>query len=270
MRATRYLWGAITLLGGIALLSWGPVYAQQAFSVAAALEEAGDHRTHLRVAAAEVAYQRALDASPDDPAVIAAYANFKRTLGEYTKAIQLLGRAGELGADDQSLLYQLGIAHRYAKNYDAAATIHQRYIGLNPTTASGRLQLAYTEIVRGNRGEALRHLQVAEQLFGDDADNWRTAQLAFNYAQLGRRQDVMRLFDRLEEMETVSQAAWAMACIALGDYEQALQRLESAIGNPETIGGATSILYQLAANPFGDPALGGPQFQEVFGPLWGT
>ncbi len=270
MKLTSYVWGAITLLSGIALLASGPVYAQRASRVEAALEEAGDHRAHLRVPAAEAAYQRAFGISPDDPQVLVAYASFNRNLGEYAEAIRLLRRAAELSADDQFMLYQLGIAYRYAKDYDAAARVHQRYIGLNPTAANGRLQLAYTEIVRGNRGEALRHLQVAEQMYGDDADNWRTAQLAFNYAQLGRRQDVMRLFDRLGEMETVSQAAWAMAYIALGDYEQALQRLETAVSDPEAIGGAANILYQLAANPFGDPALGGPQFQEVFGPIWGT
>jgi tetratricopeptide (TPR) repeat protein len=269
MSITRYICGAITLLIGIALLASGSVYAQRTSSVEAALEEAGDHRGQFRVAEAEAAYQRAFDISPDDPSVTAAYGNFKRTLGEHAQAIRLLRRAGELGADNLSLLYQLGITYRYAKDYDAAARVHQRYIGLNPTAANGRLQLAYTEIVRGNRGEALRLLQVAEQIYGDGVDNWRTAQLAFNYAQLGRRQDVIRLFDRLEEMETVSQAAWAMAYIALGDYEQALQRIESAVSNPETIGGATNILYQLAANPFDDPALGGPPFQEAFNPLWG-
>ena len=79
----------------------------------------------------------------------------------------------------------------------------------------------------------------------------------------------MRLFGRLQEMESVSQAAWAAAYIALGNHEQALGPLEDAVTNPETISGAANVLYFLADNPFDDPALDGPRFQALFDQLRG-
>ena len=79
----------------------------------------------------------------------------------------------------------------------------------------------------------------------------------------------MRLFGRLQGMESVSQAAWSAAYIALGDYDQALQHFETAIASPEPISGATNVLYFVADNPFDDPALQDTRFQELFDRLRG-
>ena len=136
-----------------------------------------------------------------------------------------------------------------------------------PNSAGARQQLAYTELARGNRGEALRHFQVAEQLFGDAPADWRLAQLASGYAQLGRQNDAQRLFDALTRVGDASQASLALGNIAIGDYEQALQHLQAAVSTPQAVPGAVNTLSQIRANPSGDPALGGPVFQDVLAGL---
>ena len=241
------------------------------------IEEADRHRANLRVAEAEAAYQRAYAKSPEDPTVLVRYASFKRTLGAYDETIALLNRAEMAMANGAVLIggpeyLQLtkGITfYRTGVDYEAAAAIFQKFIEDYPDSAAYHLHLAFSEIGRGNQEDALKNLEIAEQLFGDRLISYRAATLALGYAKLGRTHDAMRLFGQLQAMESVSQAAWAAVYIALGNHEQALGPLEDAITNPETISGATNVLYFLADNPFGDPALNGPRFQTLFDQLRG-
>ncbi len=256
-----------------------PVLAQAATTIdfGPDIEEADRHRASLRVAEAEAAYQRAYAKSPEDPTVLVRYASFKRTLGAYDETIALLNRAEESMANGAVLMggpeyLQLtkGITfYRTGVDYEAAAAIFQKFIEDYPDSAAYHLHLAYSEIGRGNQEEALKNLAIAEQLYGDRLISYRAATLALGYAKLDRTHDVMRLFGRLQEMESVSQAAWAAAYIALGNHEQALGPLEDAVTNPETISGAANVLYFLADNPFDDPALDGPRFQALFDQLRG-
>ena len=272
--------GALLLVLAVALAS-GPASAQptraSTTDFGPAIEEADHHRINLRVAEAEAAYQIAFATSPNDPTVLVRYASFKRTLGEYDEAIRLLRRAEESIANGGVLLggpeylqITLGITfYRTGTNYEAAAAIFRRLLEEFPGTPAYRMHLAFSEMGLGNQIDALSNLQMAEELFGDHLNSHRGSVLALGYAQLGRRQDVMRIFDRLQAMQTVSQAAWSAAYIALGDHEQALELLETAITSPESIAGATNVLYFLADNLFDDPVLESPRFQELFGRLRG-
>jgi tetratricopeptide (TPR) repeat protein len=241
------------------------------------IEEADHHRANLRVGEAEAAYRRALAQSPDSPTVLVRYASFKRTLGEYDEAIRHLERAEELIANGAVLMggpeyLQLtkGITfYRTGTDYDAAAEIFQNFLEEYPDAPAYHLHLAFSEIGRGNHEAAFGNLERAEELFGERLIGYRAATLALGYGYLGRAHDVMRLFNRLQAMENVSEAAWAAIYVALGDHEQALGRLELAITSPEPIPGATNNLYFLADNPFGDPVLNGPGFQALFGQLRG-
>ncbi len=260
-------------------LNAGPVWAQAAtiMDFGPDIEEADHHRKNLRVAEAEAAYQRAHAKSPNDPTVLVRYASFKRTLGEYDEAIRLLQRAEEsianggvlIGGPDYLKLTWGITYYRTGIDYEQAAAIFQEFIEDYPDAAPYHSHLAFAEIGRGNEAEALSQLQIAEELFGSRLNSYRGATIALAYAKLDRHDDVMRLFGRLQQMESVSQAAWSAAHIALGDYDQALQHLETAITEPETISGATNVLYFLADNPFQDPELESARFQVLFNRLRG-
>ncbi len=96
--------------------------------------------------------------------------------------------------------------------------------------------------------------------------DWRIAQLADAYAHLDRRQDVVRLFNRLAEREKdrpVRQATRALAYLALENYEEALQRLEAAVDNPTPDLSDLLSLGDIKANPYADPVLEQPRWREL-------
>jgi len=200
--------------------------------------------------------------SPEDPDVLNSYGQFKRHTGEYLEAIRLGRLALQADPETSGRYYQLGISHRYSKNFGASASNLRRAIALNPTAGNAHAQLAFTEISRGNHSVALREFQAAEHLFGEDAPDWRIAQLAFGYSQLGRRGDVLRLYERLEGMDAVGHASWAMADVARGAYGEALGHLEAAVDSSGA-GGGSPLLGELRANVYSDPALEGPQFKSL-------
>jgi tetratricopeptide (TPR) repeat protein len=272
------LWTA-AIFGLSVVLNAGSAWAQAATTMdfGPDIEEADQYRLNLNVAEAEAAYQRARAKSPDDPTVLVRYSSFRRTLGDYDEAVRLLERAedsiangGVLMGGPEYLKLTWGITYyRTGIDYEQAATIFREFVEEYPDAAAYRSHLAFAEIGLGDEAEALRQLRLAEELFGNRLNSYRGATIALAYAKLGRSDDVTRLFGRLQQMESVSQAAWAAAYIALGDYDQALEHLESAIAEPESISGATNVLYFLADNPFQDPELDTARFQAQFDRLRG-
>ncbi len=224
------------------------------------------HMGNRRWAEAEQVFEQSLELSPNVPGVLVLYGRFNRYRGEYAESIRLFTRAVELDPNNPILQFHLGVTYRFAKNYDAAASALRIALDLNPAYPNAHAQLAYVEISRENLEEGLRELQIAEQLYGDGAPNWRLGQFANIYSRLGRREDVMRLFGELEERERqspVRAANWAVAYIALGDYEEAYQRLEAAVNDPTPASNDTIPLGNIKANIYADPVLEEPRFQEL-------
>ncbi len=221
------------------------------------------HTLNWRWAEAERAFERAYQSNPSDTDVLAAYGSFRRDVGQYAEAVRLFERAAELNPNASQT--QLGISHRYAKNYDAAATAFRQAIDLNSANAAAYTHLALTEISRGNSDEALRQLSTGEQLWGDSIPSTRLAQTALGYAHLNRPQEVERIFDVLQERDranddSVGNDSWTMTYLALGDYEQALQYLEALVS--ESAGGEW-LMGQVKANDLSDPVLEEPRWQEI-------
>ena len=99
---------------------------------------------------------------------------------------------------------------------------------------------------------------------------FRLSQVVHAYGQMGRREDALRMFSVFEESATqnaVGDAVWARSYIGIGDYEQALQRLESAVSNRVLTDFA--VLTAFASNPWNDPVLNEPEFRELLDNLWG-
>jgi tetratricopeptide (TPR) repeat protein len=170
----------------------------------------------------------------------------------------------ELDPNNDLFIYQQGINLRYARDYDDAYEALQIALSFKPAASNVHMQIAFTEIARGNREEALRKLDIAEQLLVEsNLDRYRAAQFAFGYSQLDRHDDVMRMFNRLTEIDQsdpIDDALWAMMYLALGDHEQALLHLEQAIDvqDPNIF-----TLAELKANAYQMPVLDEPRFRSL-------
>ena len=164
--------------------------------------------------------------------------------------------------------YQLALTRRYARDYDTAYEGLQRALDLNPSSFNTYYQLASTEVMRGNDEDALRALEIAEALYERiETEDWRLAQFAFAYSQLGRQEDVFRILIDLEELNErslVDDAVWAMMYLALNEHDDALRYLETAVNEqlPNMF-----TLAEIKANAFQLPVLEEPQFRELRGQI---
>ena len=202
--------------------------------------------------------------------MLAEYGRFKRNTGNYTEAIRFGARAVELDPFNIQAIVQLAVTYRFARDNEAAAQVYRRQTTLFPLTANGYSSLGVVEATRGNYEEAVRNLRRAEELFGENITQvFRYAHLAQGYGLAGEHQDAERVVSALTEraQETsIGEAVWALAYIALGDYDQALTRLRAAMAAPSSASYVT--LLEIKANPWADPVLDEPRFRDVLSGLW--
>ena len=180
-------------------------------------------------------------------------------MGEYDEAIRLLERLAEL--DPGRNHNQLGLAYRSTGNYEAAAAAVRHTIELQPENIGALADLATINMLQGNREDAMALLQTADQLVMDESGyGMDLPQLAEAYALLDRREDVERLFNRFQpRAREEGNVQWARLYLALGNYEQALQRLEAAINDPAS----ERAWGTIRANEYSDPVLDEPRFAEL-------
>ncbi len=180
-------------------------------------------------------------------------------------------RVIELDPNSVPLPFQLGLIYRDAAQWDAAAAAIRNTLNADPANLFANINLGWVEAARGNFAEAVRRLQLAEEVARPPAPVpvFRLAQMARAYALAGRPEDARRLFAQFEERalaEGVGEAWWANAYIAVGDYDQALARIESAVNGRVSVDQAA--LCAFAANPWGDPELERPEFRALLDGLW--
>jgi len=228
------------------------------------------HQANWRGTDAEQAFQRAVELSPNDLDVLLLYARFKRSRGDYEEAIRLMRRVIELNPNAANLPYQLGLTLRDAKQWDAAAAAIRETLSEASAALGVNINLGWVEAARGNTAEAVRRLQLAEELGRSSSIAvFRLAQMARAYAFAGRPEDARRIFAQFEERATqegIGNGWWAHAYIAVGEYEQALGRIVSAIR--ERVSVDQAALVNLAANPWGDTELEKPEFRQLLNNLW--
>jgi TolB-like protein/Flp pilus assembly protein TadD len=213
---------------------------------------------------ARAAFERASALTPNEPYILATYAQFNRYVGEYADAIRLSRRSVELNPNELFASVQLGLSYWNAHDYDAAATIFRRFVELAPVNQFGHLTLGFVEASRGNHDLAVTELQTAEQLARGELSALRLAQSAFAYSRIGREEDAARLFGVLEDLASdapVPEAVWAMAYCAIADYDEAHRRLVGIVDAPPV--GEQFALTQLKANAFRDPVLDEPRWLEL-------
>ena len=184
------------------------------------------------------ALERAFDLSPNDPSVLQAYALQLAYSGDAVSARRMIDRARELDPGSRSV--QLGLVHIALNDWDAAvAALHEITSIAGTPQPFAYLELGYAEGARGNHGEAIEAIRIAERLsVADTRPSW-IARLARAYARAGDADAARRLARVIQEKtgsQYVSATTWYVTSMALGDYDEAVTWLHAAIDRRDTYG----------------------------------
>ena len=181
------------------------------------------------------------------------------------QALTLALRLAELDPNGSNFAhYLIGLIQLHTYNYEAAETSFRKSLELNPGGANDQMHLARIEVARGNHAEGIRGLRTAEQLFqGQSFPTGWVALMAEAYGRADSPDDAARLIadlERREQAAPIDNADWAMAALAMREYEEAMRRLRAAIEARELTPG---VLQTIKANFYQDPVLEEPQWRAL-------
>jgi DNA-binding winged helix-turn-helix (wHTH) protein/TolB-like protein/Flp pilus assembly protein TadD len=183
-------------------------------------------------AAAEREYKRALELNPGFASVHFGYSTYLIARGRPEEALAELKQAHELDplshAIDLFAVFPFYYAPRPLRQYDRAIEELRKLIAMDPNFSSAHSLLGGVYLEKGMHDEAVEAHQKAWQL-GNNL--WDLAYLVRSYAMAGRRDEAQKALGDLRERarrEHVAPNWMAVACLGLGEKDQALTWLEKA------------------------------------------
>jgi serine/threonine-protein kinase len=227
------------------------------------------HGLFWRWREAEDAYASALALNPNDLEALNYYAIFLTSRGRYREAMPVAQRILELYSSKPGVgsLYNIWLTHVYSGNVDAALAVLDETLAVEPAQMPARINLGYVHARRGDAEEAARAFRRVEEFTEGRRSPNLTAGLAYGYSRIGYAQQAMRLFAELESVAreaSVGAGTWAIAHLAIGAEQQALEWLDSLLEKIENHEPDTGWFNTMAIkhNVAGDPVLDLPKFKE--------
>lgn len=178
------------------------------------------------------AMRTALDAAPDDPALLDMAATLVAALGRLDEAVAMHEFSTARSPVDPVAIYNLGLSYKYADRLDEAERAFRKLLTLSPDYAGGRYQLGETLLLAGRpeaaleawsgdtddayrlKGQALAHHALGNEALADEAlaalvENWGEqwpSEIAHVYAWRGENDAA---FDWLErEYQAYGAGGW--------------------------------------------------------------
>ena len=186
---------------------------------------------------ADAAYRRAYELKPNDEAILFNYGWFNSFTGRHAAAIAMAERGVALHPTLANPHRDLGVAHAYAGNADAAAKAMRDCIMLDARITICHIYLAFAQLRAGDLDGAAAELAAAERLFGANPTPATLSSVAHGFYRAGRREDAARLFARVQRHAAdggvVGAGSWPLGYLAIGDEEQAYAWLERAVAKIE-------------------------------------
>jgi len=183
--------------------------------------------------AASLAFQRAIDLLPDDPAAKVELAHLHRKAQRYDEAVQLYREAVRHRADDPDLHVHLGYCYRKLKQYPAARVEYAKAVQKDPNSYYGHLDLGWVLVKLKEYSAAEPHYLAAARL------NDKSPDPHYNLGNLYRREGapikaadayaaaVRRAPGDVQARLSLVRAAWrAHRPLVAKDNLQALRRLK--------------------------------------------
>ncbi len=223
------------------------------------------HARHRRGAEAQAAFQRAYQLLPYFPPILWLYTDFSRRTGQFARAVRLAEEAVALDPTNELSLFFLGNAQFFASQYEQAAATFHAHLELLPASGANLL-LARVEALRGNSDEALKYLQIEEQL-RPSPGSLGLVQRALIYALIDRQDDTQRLIASLEQREaegaSIALQIRAVARLAVGETDEVLEILRELTANEDRVTGSGELEAAIRYNIWNLPVLEEPEFVEL-------
>ena len=231
------------------------------------------HVYHWRLAEAKEEFERALNSSPNDPQALRAYTVFGTLMSTPEEVIRMGRRAVELDPGNPLSHLSLGIALRAERRPDEATSVYREAARLSPSGLGIAYGLGSSLAMLGNLPEAERALRLAEVLVGaNEGLGAILPRIAQAYRHMGLHEHAAGLLREFQEWAAdhpAGEGDWAVAYLAAGDYEKALDRLSRAtdkISAGEGDEGFWNLIF-IVRNIYSDPILERPEFVEVLSRL---
>lgn len=209
-------------------------------------------------AAAEAAFKRALDIDPNSALAHHHYAHLLSNLGRHDEAIAEAEKVRKLDSSTPFFLTIQGLVYHQAGKLDEGIARFNEATKLDPTLWLPRnfAAIAYTDLKRYD--EAIAAARKATEL--NPSQSMSTAYESVILARLGRREEARKLLDSLLQRSAeryVPPYHIAIACIGVGDRENALLWLEKSFSEQDT-----KIVF-LKADHIWDELRTEPRFVEL-------
>jgi serine/threonine-protein kinase len=208
--------------------------------------------------AAEREFQRALALNPSDAAVHHSYSRYLASTGRGDEAMTELRHAQELDPLSLALKANEGMVLYFGGKYDEAIARLRTTLELDSTHAVAHWGLGMALEQKRMYAEAAVEIRKAMEAGGTDP--LFIASLGHVYAAQGKRQEVRRLLDQLDEESKRSYVSPYHAAVlhaGLGEKDKAFEDLDRAARERST------MLVYLKKDPRLEPLRSDPRFQEL-------
>jgi TolB-like protein len=195
-------------------------------------------------------------------------------MGDAAEAVRLSRRIVEVNPNLPAARIGLGVVLAYDGQREEADKAFAEALRIDPTQALALHWRAINAIAAGDGDRGLRQLRTLEQLIGENRLTVFLPELAYAYSRVGQQADVERIVTELEargDEQEVGVGTWAMASLAAGDEERALELLEAAAekaANHDADLGLVALM-NLRMNALNDPRLEEPRFVSVLARIRG-
>ena len=204
---------------------------------------------------AERDYQHALSIDPNYATAHQWYGEMLLLNGRVDDAIAQLRRATELDPLSPVAFGSYGIALGVAKRDVPAQAATRHALELDSTLVVTRMMAGTVDLYAGRGPDAIRELELAQQL--DTGNAFTLGVLGYAYAKAGRTGQAREIARQLESRRRASAAA-ARVYLGLADTSRALVLLERAAAQHDV-----SLSTEVLAEPFFDPIRHSPRFAAV-------
>lgn len=178
--------------------------------------------------AAEAAFRRALERSPNYAAAHHWYGTFLNAMARFEEAEAAYNRAADLDPKSVTVEKSFADTHLFRREYGLAIERLRSVIEHDPRLYSAHYDLGRAYLYSGKYCEAVSSFETAMELSGNLAG---TAVLGCALAKAGRRTEAEAILDDLRNpasQRSVPDAGVVLILASLGETEQALEFLEHA------------------------------------------